>query len=704
MKKISTYLLGLIMLLIANTNSAQNKSGNWCFTDEQTQLLEQLNPSIIQQRQDFEDFLSNFKGTFDPTAKKAAIVIPIVFHVITYNGNGNVSKADIQNAVNVINQDFQRLNPDAANTRALFQPYAATLDVEFRLAHLDPNGNCTEGIVRIEDSRTMLADDAIKSASYWNSKKYFNVWIVDFIDGSAPPSYIAGYAQFPSSGINTTFGVMIDNSFLSGRTLTHEIGHCFNLLHTFQSGCGSNCGSSGDLCCDTPPVSTSSGTCDYTENTCTNDANGADPYNANVLDQIENYMSYNACQNMFSLDQKTRMMATLNSTNTTTGLAQLWAPSNLAFTGTGDPYDPNPICIPWGADFSYNKQYLCEGGVVTYSDLNTYNATPTLWDWTFTGGTPNVSTVASPLITYNTAGVYGATYSPGTTAGYYTPVVSKSNIITVSSIAAQFTLPFIEGMENTTNFNNDWTINTISGNAWQNVTTAFYSGARSLKINNLTNSINDVSEAISSSLNLTTMTSPVMTFKLAYAKKVAGGNDQLIIYSSIDCGASWQIVTIKSASTMSSATATDAAFTPSSTAQWKNHSVTISAGLAAQTNVRFKFYFKNNGGNNVYLDDINISGTVGLDEPKMVNNLTIFPNPTTESAALSFNLVNEVKILKITLRDVLGNEVTKIINGQSFAAGRYSLSIDQGKKLASGLYFIEFNADNKINVEKLIVK
>jgi hypothetical protein len=61
-------------------------------------------------------------------------------------------------------------------------------------------------------------------------------------------------------------------------------------------------------------------------------------------------------------------------------------------------------------------------------------------------------------------------------------------------------------------------------------------------------------------------------------------------------------------------------------------------------------------------------------------------------------------VLKITLKDVLGKEVTKIVNGQSFSAGKYSMSIDQGKKLASGLYFVEFNADNKIKVEKLIVK
>lgn len=704
MKKLSTTFLGLGLAFCLNNVSAQAPTGNWCKTDEQTQLLEQLDPSIIQQREDFETYIQNFKQTYDPVAKKAAIIIPIVFHVITWNGNGNATKAEIENAVNVINQDFKRTNLDASNTRAIFAPYAASLDIEFRLARKDPNGNCTEGIVRVEDSRTMSATDAVKAASRWDPKKYFNVWIVDFIDGSSPPSYIAGYAQFPTSGINNTYGVIIDNSFLSGRTLTHEIGHCLNLYHTFQSGCGSVCSSTGDMCCDTPPVSTSSGTCDLTENTCSNDANGADPYGTNVLDQIENYMSYNSCQNMFSLDQKTRMMATLNSTSTTTGLAQLWAPSNLAFTGTADPYETNPICIPWGADFTYNKTKVCEGESVTFSDLNTYNATPTLWDWTFVGGTPNTSNVANPVITYNSAGSYGVTYSPGTTAGYFTPAVSKNNIITVSTITAQYMLPFVEGMENTTTYNNDWEVVTQSGNGWQNVNTAAYTGSRSVKVNNVTNATNDITELISTSFDLSSMQNPFITWKCAYAKKTTGGNDILTLYSSIDCGASWQILTIKSASSMSSAPATNVAFTPSGTAQWKDNLFTFNSTLASKTNVRFKFHFKSNGGNNIYLDDINIDGTVGLEENKVINNLNIFPNPMNESAVLSFGLSQEVKNLSITMRDVLGKEVTKIINGQYFSAGRYTLSIDKEKKLQSGLYFIEFNADNKVTVEKLIIR
>ncbi len=695
--------LSLLVASLFASSIGFTQTGNWCKTDENLEELIQQNPAIIQQQQGFEDYILNFKQSYDPVAKKASIIIPMVFHVITNDGNGNATKSQIEQAVATINQDFKRLNMDTANTRAIFKPYAASLDIEFRLARLDPNGNCTEGITRTESPLSTNASDAVKSVSYWDSKKYFNVWIVDIIDGSSPPSYVAGYAQFPFSGINSTYGVVIDNQFLNGRTLTHEIGHCFNLYHTFQSGCGSNCSSSGDNCCDTPPVSTSSGTCDLTENTCSNDANGPDPYGTNVLDQIENYMSYNACQNMFSLDQKTRMMSTLNSTSTSTGLAQIWTPTNLAATGTADPYEQNPICVPLGADFTYNKEYICEGDQVSFADANTYNATPTQWDWQFTGGTPNASGLENPSITYNTAGVYGVSYSPGTSAGWATAAV-KNNIITVSAINADYTIPVTEGFENTTSFNNEWIIDTESGNPWQNTTVASYSGSRSVRVLNYTNSINDYTELISPSYDLTALNNPFMEYKWAFARKTTGGNDQFLVYYSLDCGGTWTLKSAQAGASMATtATTTNGSWTPSGTGDWKTKTIDFSS-LANESNVRFKFRFKNNGGNNFYLDDINIDGTVGITHQDKINNLKVYPNPMNESAVISFNLKNNVNNLNIVLRDVLGNEVTRIVNNQSFSAGKYTLAIDKEQKLSSGLYFIEFNADNSIQTEKLIVK
>ena len=122
--------------------------------------------------------------------------------------------------------------------------------------------------------------------------------------------------------------------------------------------------------------------------------------------------------------------------------------------------------------------------------------------------------------------------------------------------------------------------------------------------------------------------------------------------------------------------------------------------------MKLKFYFKSNGGNNFYLDDINLISDIStqITEQSPIEFINIFPNPSSENTTLTYLLSSNVKSLKITLKDVLGKEVSTIVNDHSFSAGKYTLTVDQGKKLAPGLYFIEFNADENIRLEKLIVR
>src|SRR5690606_29145571 len=245
-----TALLFAITSLTTFSYGQMARTGDWCGSDHHYQEQLQKNPSLIQQKEQFEaqvrDFIKNNpQGTEKkgPNDKTPNYIIPVVFHVVTYNGQGYVSKQDIENAMLTINEDFRRLNSDASQTRnttnAPFAPVAIDAKVEFRLAHLDPNGNCTEGIVRVESPLSVDAGDAVKNVSRWDTKKYFNVWTVVNISGGSSTGIIAGYAQFPWSGINNTYGVVIDHRFVNrtDRTLTHEIGHCFGLLHTFQGGC-----------------------------------------------------------------------------------------------------------------------------------------------------------------------------------------------------------------------------------------------------------------------------------------------------------------------------------------------------------------------------------------------------------------------------------------------------------------------------------
>ena len=511
--KLSLLLLFTIALFSVKINAqTQKKAQDWCKTDQNTQELYDKNPALLQRMDELHKEVRNYVDNYSNITKRAVTyIIPVVVHNITHDGGvGYVTKADIEAQIATMNADFQRLNADAANTRPIFQPYAASFDVEFRLAHKDPNGNCTEGIVRLDHPSSANFSDGNKSVSYWNSKKYYNIWLVDFINGSNPPMMIAGYAQFPSSGINSTYGVVVDDSFFGGgsRTMTHEVGHCVGLAHTFQSGCGGNCSTSGDRICDTPPVANSTQGCNTSQNLCSNDASGPDPYGTDVVDQIENFMSYDVCQNMFTLEQKATADFYFTSASTSTGLAQLVSSSNLTATGTADPYTP-AICAPI-AGFNYNKEYICEGASVDFTD-DSYNATPTAWNWTFTGGTPATSNLASPTIAYNTAGVYSVTYQPSTSAGSGT--MTKTNIITVSSLTADYIGPIIDGFENTTAFATDWRIENSQGQAWQNSNAAAATGSRSMQLRNyFTNNDGEIDEAISPSYDISSIGNPSMKF------------------------------------------------------------------------------------------------------------------------------------------------------------------------------------------------
>lgn len=79
-----------------------------------------------------------------------------------------------------------------------------------------------------------------------------------------------------------------------GATTTHEIGHWFNLYHTFQ---GQSCSGSGDLIADTPLQSAPTDGCPVGIDTCPSAA-GVDP--------IHNYMDYSsdACYEEFTAGQE----------------------------------------------------------------------------------------------------------------------------------------------------------------------------------------------------------------------------------------------------------------------------------------------------------------------------------------------------------------------------------------------------------------
>ena len=233
------------------------------------------------------------------------VTIPVVVHVV-YNGTTqNISTAQINSQILVLNEDFRRLNSDADGT----WPQGTDSEIEFCLATVDPNGNATTGITRTSTSVNGFGtNDAVKFNSSggkdaWPAADYMNVWVCNIGGG------ILGYAQFPG-GSPATDGVVNDYRYFGntgtatapfdlGRTMTHEVGHYLNLRHIWGDG---PC-SVDDFVADTPTSDASNGGCNVGHVSC------------GTVDMVQNYMDYSddACMNLFTAGQKTRMRAVFDT-------------------------------------------------------------------------------------------------------------------------------------------------------------------------------------------------------------------------------------------------------------------------------------------------------------------------------------------------------------------------------------------------------
>jgi Pregnancy-associated plasma protein-A len=295
----------------------------------------------------------------NPTAHPLSALynIPVVVQVIHTGGAVgsiyNPSDAQIQGAIGYLNAVY---NGTYAGTQG-----AGDLQIQFVLAARDPNCNPTNGINRVNgsgianyvsggvNSSTTLgtADINVKNLSRWDPTQYYNIWIVDKIDGNdgTRGQFIAGYAYFPGSPASEDGIVMLATQMVSGqKTLPHEIGHAFNLYHPFQGSAdvsicptNGNCSTDGDQVCDTDPISeninSGTGVVDFTCRTGTNTCTGT----AYSINTESNYMNYTNCYTLFTVGQKARMQASAS------GVFRASLSASLGGTPPGSGTTP---CVP----------------------------------------------------------------------------------------------------------------------------------------------------------------------------------------------------------------------------------------------------------------------------------------------------------------------------------------------------------------------
>jgi PKD repeat protein len=700
-KLLSFFFIALPMLTLAQKHEHfHDANGNIpCYTDHHLEAL-RSNPDmraiIDADKAQLEAYTQYYiEHVYNSDSRQALYVIPVVFHVLHTGGSENISDEQIYDALDRINEDFNKLNNNWMNVNPAFLGIVADIQIEFRLAKKKNNGECFKGITRTFTTAAWGSggqqSSAVQAAhGNFPSNRYLNIFVVPYANGAA------GYTNYPNNwgGTSLSNGIYILHNYVgrigtssnyASTALSHEIGHWFNLPHLWgnsnEPALASNC-NTDDGVSDTP------NTIGWTSCNVNGQSCGS-------LDNVENFMEYSYCSKMFTEGQKARMHAALNSS--VGGRNNLHTTANLNFTGV---YDDLVFCR---ADFRTNVQEVCIGTTIQFIDESVHTASQ--WSWSFPGGTPSTSTEQNPVVTYSTAGQYAVTLVAGDGTSSNTKTIN--NYITV--VPTNTTLPFLEGFENYTSLNstNLWSeVNYGGNNAWQIYTGTGFTGNRCARIVNLNQDEESIDDLISQSFDLSGFSESdvvTMTFRTSFKRRTTTDSDRLRVYSSTNCGESWSTRRTLSASNLAVGDLQSTSWTPTNQGDWKTFHVTNINSTLFVESVRFKFEFKAGGGNNIYLDDINLyTGTndpLSIEtESAQVTDVVLYPNPADAEVALELSLATDAD-LQVRIVDLSGKEIQVYqIQGQSGA----NVILFDTSNLSQGMYMVEIVGAGGVVVKPFI--
>ncbi|HRG02131.1 MAG TPA: M43 family zinc metalloprotease [Bacteroidia bacterium] len=652
--------------------------------------------AVIKRDAELENFTQNFVPALSKNSTTATYIIPVVFHVIHNYGAENISDAQLKDGIDIINKTFRKLHPNTSTIIPAFQGIHADCDIEFRLATIDPNGNCHSGINRIASTLTSSGDHRVKNLIHWPPTKYLNVYVV------ANAAGLAGHAVWPSDAdtIPLWDGIVLSHNYVGtfgtsnltqSVAFAHECGHYLNLHHIWGGNNVPNfyyypCADPNkdcnidDLVADTPPT-IGWQACNLSGASC-----------GNTVDNVQNAMDYSYCNIMFTQGQKTRMQACLNSP--IAGRNNLWQTANLIATGT---YTTTaPLCK---ADFISNKTMVCPGAAAVTFTNTSYNGTFTSVEWLFPGGTPSVSSVSNPTVNYTTPGSYNVTLKVKN--GTDSVTVIKQHYINVQSNTA-VGYPFSESFETITSLNGlEWYTNNLdTSNTWQLTNLAASTGSTSVMLDNFNSAINGKDELYSKAINLTGASALTVSFKYAFARRDTSNRDQLYLYAQSACNGTSIPRFNAIGAALETVPVTNTAFYPTSANDWRFVSNSI---LSAQftAGFRLKFLFNRNGGNNIFIDDINIDiSTATKDITETIDAVNLFPNPAVNVCSLKFNL-NQTKSLSITIYNLLGEKV-QTITKNVFESGEHELKFNTNN-LSNGMYIVQLNDGSRAINKQLVI-
>lgn len=676
------YTLFLLSFFYFQASNAQHK----CGTDIYYEIQKKNNPDFEKAEIEFNKRSKEFAN--QPANRAAIYTIPVVFHVIHTNGPENVSKEQILDQLRILNNDFNLLNANKSKIRSEFAGLATDCQIQFKMAAIDPNGKCTDGINRVYSPLGVDVDQAteeVKQLVQWNYQKYLNIWVVTSIKTEQTNGTILGYAQFPWNGSGSRDGIVVRHDRLgsigtalqsdSGRTLTHEVGHWLGLYHTFQGGCNG-----GDQCDDTPPVASA-----FTNASCPANSNSCNTDFPDMKDMWENYMDYSdgSCMAMFTPDQKDRMHQALKTFPRSSNVSS----TNLTATGI------NKVAGTPLAAFTSSHRIICAGQPVTFYDISC-KTNITARSWSLPGSSTPSSTLENPVVVYQTPGKYKVTLTVQNGALSDNEVVDNYIEVISPSIAGYPNIE--EGFEDANLASRGY--RSVSPVAWQQITSASYTGSGSFKA--------PVSTSDPAGTTYSFVTPPVdisalngvasrLSFYVSYAQPNVDITETLRVYISTDCGNSFkQIMSLNGTGLSYIGAPYTSGFVPTQKNHWKLRATQsfTSLGYSNEEIAIFRMDVVSAKGNPVYIDNLNISqwfaGVQTVSESQVKANL--YPNPSQGLATLDLEF-ETAGTAEIGLYDLTGRKVASVHSG-SVQQGLNSFRITKPAGNSQSLFVVRVDS------------
>lgn len=198
-------------------------------------------------------------------------------------------------------------------------------------------------------------------------------------------------------------------------------------------------------------------------------------------------------------------------------------------------------------------------------------------------------------------------------------------------------------------------------------------------------------------VDLSTAINPIMTFSVAYCQYSSTYNDRLQVLVSTDCGTTWSSVYNKAGAALATKAAQTTAFTPTAT-QWRSDTVSL-ANFVGQSSVMIKLKGTSAYGNNLYVDDINLSDFTSVHSLEGVTSFNVYPNPANDFINISATMEKAMP-LALELTDISGR-VAYSLNLGKVSSLNQTIDI---KNLAAGIYTLAVRSGNSVNYQKISIQ